>query len=59
MESNFTVGEIIKLKSGGPKMTVTRVLDRVIHASWFAGSKHEQGAFPFEAVERVVEAGAK
>ena len=50
MTEKFKIGDIVQLKSGGPKMTVTNVLERVVHTAWFAGSKKEMGAFPFEAV---------
>ena len=50
MAEKFKIGDIVQLKSGGPKMTVTQVLERVVHTAWFAGSKKESGAFPFDAV---------
>jgi len=50
MADKFKIGDIVQLKSGGPKMTVTQVLERVVHTAWFAGSKKEAGAFPFDAV---------
>ncbi len=50
MAEKFKVGDIVQLKSGGPKMTVTAVLEKVVHTAWFAGSKNEKAAFPFDAV---------
>ena len=60
MASVFKIGDIVQLKSGGPKMTVTNLPDalmsslggekNIIHTSWFAGSKKESGAFPVEAL---------
>jgi uncharacterized protein YodC (DUF2158 family) len=53
METNFKIGDIAQLKSGGPKMTVTNIPDsdkHIVHTSWFAGSKKESGAFPVEAL---------
>ena len=50
MADQFKIGDIVLLKSGGPKMTVTAILQKVVHTAWFAGSKKEQGAFPFEAI---------
>lgn len=50
MTMTLKLGDIVQLKSGGPKMTVTRVLDNHIHTAWFAGSKGENGVFPFQAV---------
>lgn len=50
MANKFKIGDIVQLKSGGPKMTVTAVLEKAVQTAWFAGSKKEQGAFPFDAV---------
>ncbi len=50
MTTTLKLGDIVQLKSGGPKMTVSRVLDSHIHTAWFAGSKSESGVFPFQAV---------
>lgn len=50
MADKFKIGDIVQLKSGGPKMTVTTVLDEVVRTAWFAGSKNEEGAFPFDAI---------
>jgi len=50
MADKFKIGDIVQLRSGGPKMTVTAVLDPVVHTAWFAGSKKETGAFPFDAI---------
>jgi len=59
----FKIGDIVQLKSGGPKMTVTGFPDamiaslggekNVVHTSWFAGSKKESGAFPVDALVPV------
>jgi len=54
MADKFKIGDIVQLKSGGPKMTVT--VDSVgggmdgVRTSWFAGSKHESGFFPISAL---------
>ena len=52
MADSFKPGDIVQLKSGGPGMTVTRIVDsgKVLHTSWFAGKKNETAAFPIEAV---------
>jgi uncharacterized protein YodC (DUF2158 family) len=56
----FKVGEIVQLRSGGPKMTVTAVhtsdslslrSDSASYStSWFAGAKLEHGRFPEESL---------
>ena len=41
MDGKFKVGDIVRLKSGGPKMTIVSVKDREddkiqdVHAEWF------------------------
>ncbi|MBE0422112.1 MAG: YodC family protein [Pseudoalteromonas sp.] len=54
--ANFEVGDIVKIKSGGPEMTVRSVPSQ--HAAyyicqWFAGKKLEQGNFPNDSLESV------
>lgn len=47
----FKVGDVVQLKSGGPKMTVRKTEPiSGIQTSWFAGSKHESGWFPPDAL---------
>jgi len=47
-------GDIVQLKSGGPKMTVQSMsIDDELYCQWFAGSKLEGGRFPPEALVRV------
>jgi uncharacterized protein YodC (DUF2158 family) len=56
----YKIGDIVKLKSGGPDMTVR---DENIHYStgklesytcqWFAGKKLEKGSFPPDSLEPV------
>jgi uncharacterized protein YodC (DUF2158 family) len=52
----YTVGTIVKLKSGGPDMTVRRFTNdagTVVDCQWFAGKKLENGIFPIESLELV------
>lgn len=53
------VGDVIKLKSGGPKMTVTRLITQkgepTCVCQWFAegSNKNEAAAFPIDALAKV------
>ena len=54
-EEKFKVGDIVILKSGGPKMTVEDVeaVDTIV-CQWFvAGQKLEYGSFPADSLERA------
>ena len=54
---DFAIGAIVKLKSGGPDMTVqTPAKDGYLNAQWFAGKKLEQGRFPVSSLEDVMPA---
>ena len=48
--TEFKPGDVVQLKSGGPKMTCTDAPDSTmngrISCQWFAGSKLEHGWFP-------------
>ncbi len=53
---SFAVGEIVKLKSGRPDMTIQttpKATDSYYYCQWFAGKKLEQGRFPEDSLERV------
>ena len=52
----FAVGNIVRLKSGGPDMTVRTVPDAPAthyECQWFAGKKLESGRFPAGSLEPV------
>jgi len=56
----FSVGQIVRLKSGGPDMTVKEELrdytggnNCSYRCQWFAGKKLEQGNFPHESLDLV------
>lgn len=54
----FKVGDIVKIKSGGPDMTVQTVpTERASNyrCQWFAGKKLEFGLFPEGSLELVVQ----
>jgi uncharacterized protein YodC (DUF2158 family) len=55
-KSGFKIGDIVVLKSGGPKMTVSSVIDdeygiqKFIRTTWFSGAKRASGDFPPEVL---------
>lgn len=64
--SEFKVGTIVKLKSGGPEMTIcgfyqsstnNRYIETEqgdnVKCQWFAGKKLEYGFFPIESLEII------
>lgn len=61
-EDLYSVGEIVKLKSGGPDMTIRKLttnMDRQYTGSyecqWFAGKKLDTGIFPHDSLIKVEE----
>ena len=57
MGHKFAVGEVVKLKSGGPEMTVRAVPNSGYgdnyNCQWFAGKKLEAGNFPEGSLDKV------
>jgi uncharacterized protein YodC (DUF2158 family) len=63
LAKKYKTGDIVQLKSGGPKMTVkeyalpftTDVVKtghlEIVICQWFAGSKHEQAGFPVDSLQ--------
>ncbi|QKM52184.1 YodC family protein [Burkholderia glumae] len=47
------ISDIVKLKSGGPDMTIHEIVDSDYECQWFAGKKLESGWFKSEALQRV------
>ncbi|MGO0628681.1 YodC family protein [Pseudomonas sp. SAR267] len=56
-EALFKVGDLVRIKSGGPVMTVKTVFDQSnsFDCQWFAGKKLEVGRFPSESLVPVEE----
>lgn len=50
--NKFKEGDIVQLKSGGPKMTVCDPAPSGKHfrCKWFSGSRLEEGHFPEDAL---------
>jgi uncharacterized protein YodC (DUF2158 family) len=51
--AKFKKGDVVRLKSGGPKMTVQDQTAKVGHlvCQWFEGAKLLQGVFDEESLE--------
>lgn len=65
MAQKYKTGDVVLLKSGGPKMTVKEYTQdftlapgvrevEAVSCQWFAGSKQEQAIFPEDSLEPVV-----
>lgn len=58
MADAFEPGDLVQLKSGGPRMTVERIVKctgpgEYLHCQWFSGEKLEMGDFDLTSVKRV------
>ena len=51
----FKIGDIVKLKSGGPEMTVMKAGDSLITCQWFAGKKLALGRFEMDSLNLLTE----
>jgi uncharacterized protein YodC (DUF2158 family) len=49
--AQFKVGDVVQLKSGGPKMTVEEIRGDGLLCCWFAGAEKKFGDFPADALE--------
>lgn len=56
----FNKGDIVQLKSGGPKMTVDEPQTETgnVLCTWFAGNKLQQGYFDPETIKKLREEGS-
>jgi len=49
--AQFNIGDVVQLKSGGPKMTVTHIRGaNSLDCTWFEGVKLHEGTFPPDAL---------
>jgi uncharacterized protein YodC (DUF2158 family) len=58
----YQIGDIVQLKSGGPKMTVkenSAMVGGDLLCQWFSGSKLNHGYFDPETLQRVEDATSK
>ena len=52
---NFQLGDVVQLKSGGPKMTVVGISKDKVNCSWFADGKLEAALIPKAGVSKFSE----
>ena len=59
MADSFKPGDVVSLKSGGPKMTVVELGQQnsklVVRCDWFAGTEVKHGTFPPDSLQIVPE----
>jgi uncharacterized protein YodC (DUF2158 family) len=57
MADGIKAGDVVQLKSGGPKMTVTKVEEWMAvmraHCEWFVGDANKRGNFPLTSLKRA------
>lgn len=46
------VGDKVRLKSGGPPMTVENIVGGEVHCCWFEGNDLKRTKFPYGAIEK-------
>lgn len=52
MSNGFQAGDTVQLKSGGPRMTVSEILDNGrVYCEWFKDDEPQGRAFPPEALK--------
>ncbi len=56
-KGDYSKGDIVQLKSGGPKMTVSNpeAYMGTVECQWFSGSKLNEGRFPPDVLKPAEE----
>ena len=51
---DFEIGNVVQLRSGGPKMTVHRLVsDGDVVCQWFEGNEVHEESFPKDALKKI------
>jgi uncharacterized protein YodC (DUF2158 family) len=50
MASHFVVGNVVRLKSGGPIMTIEEINGRTIYCVWYKPDEFLRNHFPIESL---------
>lgn len=61
MPSDLKMGDVVKLKSGGPEVTIgeTGYNALIVTCHWFSGKDHKTAQFPLDALERYTPPASK
>ena len=51
--NDFKRGDVVMLKSGGPKMTIDQIEANQVWCDWFEGSKKISDTFPPTSLEHT------
>ena len=54
----YSPGDIVRLRSGSPSMTVERTSDRMVECAWFVDGQLRTGSFDADALT-IDEKGSK
>lgn len=53
-DQSFKPGDVVRLKSGGPSMTIEQVSNKAIRCAWFnSGGGYNSGVFHVDTLERA------
>jgi uncharacterized protein YodC (DUF2158 family) len=60
MDNEFKIGDVVQLKSGGPKMTIENIGNYAFSGTkimancvWFEGTKQKEGVFALETLMKA------
>ena len=51
-ETELKAGDTVRLRSGGPLMTVVLIVGDAVRCAWFQGKENREGSFPAAALDR-------
>ena len=51
-ETELKAGDTVRLRSGGPLMTVLEERESVVRCAWFQGKENREGSFPAAALDK-------
>jgi len=51
----FNLGDIVRLKSGGPAMTIAQIGKGLVRCFWHGGKKVEEKVLPVQVLEKLID----